>query len=133
LDQLDNITNYIKNEGEAEENNLEMLFTFFKEYIRDIGENFTCPIYNTVNKGRKTNKYLSSNNIQNFDLKDFFSSVAKETKNNPPEGIREIILQNIQIEEEILKIMVISKNENIKSILLTKFINDSSIYYPPEK
>jgi hypothetical protein len=134
LERLNNITEYIKKSEDVDESNLEILFTFFKEYLKDIGDNFTCPIYMAVKKAGKglRGTSLSSNNVKNFDMKDFLSTVAKQKKQNTPESIRQLILQNVQIEEEIIKIMVISNGQSTKGELLASLFSDSGALEQPE-
>jgi hypothetical protein len=132
LERLNTITDYMRSSEDVEESDLEILFTFFKEYVKCVGDKFTCPIYRTVNKDGKGKKSLSSNNIQNFDMKEFLSTVAHQNQQNTPECIRQL-LENIELEEEILKIMVISNQQATKSEVLAKFIMDDAALDPPQR
>jgi hypothetical protein len=131
---LDDINNYLKNtDDSADADNLDILCSFLKEYIKDIGDSYTCPIHNAIFKGRAMQRSLSSSNVDEFDMKLLISSIAQEKKNDlPNESIRELFFQNIRFEEEILKIMVVSNDQDLKSELLTKFINNCGhIEQPP--
>lgn len=137
--QLQHINEYYRINGTVSkvEGCLELVCSCIKEAICDDKLLFTKNDQN-INKDCKLKRSFSMNNINELKFKDLINNMLREndyfkasvnsnfsniSNSSTKESVRDILFQNIEIEERI-KILTCSNNNAIKNRCLSNFMED---------
>lgn len=149
FEQLENMNNMYKTTNKYKpEEGIELLCAYFKENIRQMVDCFENDKHLLIHSSvKKPFRSLSNNDLQDINIKEVLDNIIKHyrvenfdqissvsshsTCSSNTSSMKEIISQNIDFEQEILKLMVIGNTQVGKTLIINSFMESRSNKYIP--